>query len=189
MSADPPSAPPSGDAPPPPAPPATSPESAPTGPPQGASPADQPNIPLLVLKDKVQRYLSDMGVVVEVLQDGDFSFRYGSARVFISCWTRPGSDRTMVTITAPVLIGCKATPELYEHVALHGSEWIYGHLSLQKTQAEGEVNVLFSHILMGDFLDPEELKQSVGALVTSADGLDDELQARFGGKRFHEEST
>ena len=36
---------------------------------------------------------------------------------------------------------------------------------------------------LGDYLDEEELHNAVGAVVTTADRLDDELQSRFGGKR------
>ncbi len=41
----------------------------------------------------------------------------------------------------------------------------------------------WTHTLLGDYLDEEELHNAVGAVVTTADRLDDELQSRFGGKR------
>ena len=45
----------------------------------------------------------------------------------------------------------------------------------------------FSQRLLGDYLDEEELTHTVVAIAGTADILDDELQAKFGGKRFHED--
>jgi hypothetical protein len=140
---------------------------------------------VLLLKDKVQRYLADLIGSVELIPDGAYSFQTGSARVFVRC-TPWGSDSTIVSVTCPILFECPASPELYEQIATHADDYLFGHLSAT-VQDDGTVMVMFTHTLLGDFLDPEELKHAVGALVTTADQLDDELQARFGGKRFHDD--
>ncbi len=135
----------------------------------------------------MQRYLADLVGSVQLTPDGAYSFQTGSARVFVRCgaW---GTDTTLVSVTCPVLFECKPSPELYEHVATHADDYVFGHLSVSP-QEDGTLMVMFTHSLLGDFLDPEELKHAVGALVTTADQLDDSLQARFGGKRFHEDAT
>lgn len=47
---------------------------------------------------------------------------------------------------------------------------------------DGEV--WLAHNLLGDHLDSDELVASVGMMSVVADRIDDELQKRFGGKRF-----
>ena len=47
------------------------------------------------------------------------------------------------------------------------------------------ITVTFSHNLLGDYLDAEELMYAVGGVASSADELDDELVAKFGGRTFH----
>jgi hypothetical protein len=163
---------------PPPSPPAAA-EPPPTSPPA----AEPPNTQLLILKDKVQRYLADLIGGVELTADGRFTFQHGSARVFVTCTEWHGE--TLVTVTAPVLIECAASPELFEHIALAGDDYVFGHLFAQRAD-DGTVAVLLTHRLLGDFLDPDELKHAVGGVVTSGDQVDDELKTRFGGKRFHD---
>jgi hypothetical protein len=139
---------------------------------------------ILVLKDKVQRYLSELVGTVEIDRDGDFTLRHGSSRVFVRCAELKG-DRTYVAITVPLLFGCQASPELFRHVATHADDWVFGHLSAH--EGDDGVAVFFTHRLLGDYLDPEELKSAVGGVAATADDLDNELQGQFGGRRFHED--
>jgi hypothetical protein len=155
-------------------------------PPPAAPPAaEQPNTQLLLLKDKVQRYLADLVGSVQLTPDGAFTFQLGSTRVFVICQART-PEMTTVKIVAPVLIGCAASPELFEHIALHADDYMFGHLSAERAE-DGTIGVYFTHILLGDFLDPEELKGAVGRVATTADEIDDELKTRFGGRRFHDD--
>ena len=48
---------------------------------------------------------------------------------------------------------------------------------------------MFSHTLLGDYLDPEELRSAIGAVATTGNDLDDEVQDRFGGERWADPST
>jgi len=144
---------------------------------------------VLNVKDKVQRYLLDLGVRPEVTDDGGWTFRNGSARTFVRVREQERSDessRTLVDISAPVLFGASPTPELWEYVALNADNWIFGHLWAAKDD-EGTVTLILSHRLLGDFLDPEELKSAVAGLAISAEEVDDELAQRFGGRCFHED--
>jgi hypothetical protein len=180
------------DAPSPPGPPTPPSEpptggSPPDGPPAMEEPkAEEPNPHVLLLKDKVQRYLADMVGAVQLTPDGAYSFQAGSAQVFVRCMQWGTGDRTLVSIVCPVLFGAARSPELYEHVALHADDYLFGHLSATY-QDDGTVSVFFTHTLLGDYLDPEELKQAVGGVVTTANTLDDDLKTRFGGSRFHDD--
>jgi len=46
--------------------------------------------------------------------------------------------------------------------------------------------VIFEVSLPGDTIDPGELKQGLIAVASAADDLDDELKAKFGGKRIED---
>jgi hypothetical protein len=156
----------------------------PPAPPTPSAP-EQPNTQLLVLKDKVQRYLTDLVCAVEITADGRFTFHDGSTQVSVTCsmWAQ---DRTVASIMAPILLGVPATSELFEYIATNANRYLFGHLSALRDD-DGTVGVLLTHELLGDFLDPDELKIAVGSVALTANDLGDEMKARFGGKRFHDE--
>ena len=135
------------------------------------------------VREKVQRYLLEVLNKVEVDRDGDFTFRQGSARIFVS--VHPfGEDKTTVKVLAPVVFDAPASPELFKHVATEGS-YKFGHLSCN--EKDGKVTIYFLHTLLGDFLDPEELKMATFLLARTADEIDDEIVGKFGGKKFHQD--
>jgi len=138
---------------------------------------------IAAVRDKVQRYLLEVLNTVEVDRDGDFTFRQGSARIFISVHLF-GEDKTTVKIVAPIVHDIPASPEAYKYVATEGS-YKFGHLSC--SEKDGKIAIYFVHTLLGEFLDPEELKMATFLLARSADEVDDEIVGKFGGKRFHED--
>jgi hypothetical protein len=66
-------------------------------------------------------------------------------------------------------------------------DWHFGHLSLTENKDDNRLKLWLTHSLLGDYLDVEELKTAVAGMASNADRLDDELQARFGGDRYHED--
>lgn len=139
---------------------------------------------ILVAKDKVQRYLSEL-VRFEVDNQGRYTFRYGSTRMFIS--VEPlGEEDSVVQIVCPLLFRVTPTPELYRYVAT--TSYKFGALSVLDPDEDGTVMVLFDHTLLATYLDAEELKRAVAMMANSADRLDTEMQGRFGGDMFHEDS-
>jgi len=135
------------------------------------------------VREKVQRYLLEELNTVEVVRDGNFTFRQGSARVFISVHPL-GDDKTTVKIVAPIVHEIPASPEVYKYAATDGS-YKFGHLSC--SEKDGKIAIYFAHTLLGDFLDPDELKMATFLLARTADEIDDEIVGKFGGKRFHED--
>lgn len=135
-------------------------------------------------RTSVRRYLSTMGPV-ETGDDGVFSLRNGSARVFVSVEDFADGD-TWVRISCPVLGGVVPTPALFEYVALNSANYRYGCLTVERDKDEA-VTIVLVHGVLGTYLDPEELRIAVAMLADSADVIDDQLKARFGGMRFHEE--
>lgn len=137
-------------------------------------------------KERVQRFLTQIASV-NIDEYGRYSIRYDSARVFVEV-EEFGNDQTWVRLVCPLLYGVDLTPELYEYVALRSDDYKYGILNVRKDgEAEGKGAIFFTYGLLGTTLDPDELKLAVGMLVSSGNDLDDELKAKFGGERFHEE--
>ena len=133
----------------------------------------------------MQRYLTDMAGTVQLMPDAVLSIQVGSARVFVGCTPWADTGRTLVKVFAYVLQSIKPSPELYEYVALHADDYLFGHLWVLKHD-DGNYHLMFAHTMLGDYLDPEELQHAVRGVLGTADRLDDELQPRFGGKRFQE---
>lgn len=134
------------------------------------------------VREKVQRILTDALGSVSIDSDGDFFVRFGSTVVFVHV---EGIDEeaTMIESFAIVLDDVKLTPEVYRWAATEGQRYRFGRAAVVEGDA-GVGRILANHTLLGDFLDPEELKWAVIATGRLADDLDDELQGRFGGKKF-----
>jgi hypothetical protein len=153
---------------------------------------------LLVVKDKVSRYARELFSVVQLDDDGDLLIPYESTKVWIrfierevspdreEFWSENQLSRTVVNIWAPVIIDVTPTNDLYKWVATEGAEYFYGHAKVLNFGDKGNVQVLFEVSLPGDTIDPGELKQALLAVATVADDLDDELKAKFGGKRYED---
>lgn len=136
-------------------------------------------------RGKVQQYLTQNFNSVTVDKDGDFSLRNGSSRIFVRTWTRDEVDWTVVNLEVPLLFDVKETPAVFEHVALHADDYIFGHLNAVRT--DDGLRICLSHGLLGDYLDEEELVRAVSSMLGIADDIDDELREQFGGHRFHED--
>jgi hypothetical protein len=136
-------------------------------------------------RSKVQQFLTQNFGDVNIDKDGDFSLRHGSTRVFVRTRSREEADFTWVSIDVPLLLGVKETPEVFEHVALHSDDYLFGHLNAVRN--DDGLGIFLSHALLGDYLDEPELLRAVAGMLFTADELDDELKTQFGGTRFHEE--
>ena len=152
---------------------------------------------LLVVKDKVQRYAKQFFNVVQIDDEGDLRIPYESTHVVISVVELNLSEpsiaafhkendisKTIVNLFAFVLWGVKATPELFKWVATEGQEFDYGAFRVILDPEDSKnCNVQFQYRLPGDTLDPGELKNALASVAFVADGQDDLLQAKFGGKK------
>ncbi|MBM3696009.1 MAG: YbjN domain-containing protein [Actinobacteria bacterium] len=138
---------------------------------------------VLAVREKVQRYLTDAFGSVEIDKDGDFTFRRGSARVFIRV-SELGPDKTVVAMWAPTNNDVPASPELFHYVATNNA---YTFGSLVAFEKDAGVNIAFKHSLLGDTLDPDELVIAAILLSGTADEIDTEVRQRFGGRTFYED--
>lgn len=137
---------------------------------------------VLVVKDKVQRYLADFLGTASMDGDGDFFVNNGSSVTFIrvSEWH---DDIALIKVWSILLRNVPLTPELFRWVAVEGQEYFFGHARVVVND-DGTGRVQFEHVLLGDYIDAEELRAAVVGIAGSSDDLDDELQAKFGGEKF-----
>jgi len=138
---------------------------------------------------KVQRIVTGpMGL--KVMLDGDrlritFQDSTTSLSLQISAWGEDddGESRTLVLVTAPILWNVTPTAELFEWVAREGGSRWFGHVEVHNAQESDKINLIFSHTLLGDFLDQPELETAMWGVLSVADKWDEQLQERFGGQR------
>mgnify|MGYP003586390648 CR=1 FL=1 len=129
--------------------------------------------------DKVRDLLTSRELDLTVSEDG-FQIRWDSAAVNVDIVEQEG--RTLVQCYSPVLRDLAPSADLFEYVATEGQDYYFGSMHYVPDVSGGLL--VLEHTLLGDFLDPDELDNVVDSLVIVANRLDDELQERFGGKRF-----
>ncbi|MEO1589806.1 MAG: YbjN domain-containing protein [Cyanobacteria bacterium J06632_22] len=89
-----------------------------------------------------------------------------------------GDEEALITTRAFVVTDVEMTPEL-SYYLLRANDGIYfGRFAL-----DGEDDIVFEHSLVGSSCDRIELRHSVTTVVRLADDYDDEIVARWGGKR------
>jgi hypothetical protein len=115
---------------------------------------------------------------VAVEGDGTCSLAYGSARVVVEVGVFD-DDQAAVHVRARCVTGATPSAELYRWVATNQAD--LGHFNVVD-EADGTATILFSHALVGEFLNAAELRLTVVAVAFTADRFDDALAARFGGR-------
>ena len=141
---------------------------------------------------KVQRILVDAFNDVRLRKNGGFLLEVGSTAAFVEIqeWTADseGNPRSLVYIWAPVGRDVKPTEDLFHWAAVDGQQYRLGSVSVIENKDTGTCFVQFDHTILGDYLDPAELATAVGAVMYTADDLDEIVHDRFGGKRYTDPS-
>ena len=97
------------------------------------------------------------------------------AQVAVHAW---GDDDASITTRAWVVRGVDVVPELMSYLLHENDRMRFGAFGL-----DSDNDVFFEHTIVGSTCDMEELRSSVTAVVTTADRYDDDLVARYGGRR------
>ncbi len=153
---------------------------------------------LLVVKDKVQRYAKQFFNVINIDDEGDLRITFESTHVVLSVIELDTSNpdtieyrkdndisATVVNIFALVLFEANVSNELYKWIATEGQDFDYGAFRVFiDSENPKKCNVQYQYRLAGDHLDPGELKGALAAVAFTADNEDDELQKKFGGKKW-----
>lgn len=132
-----------------------------------------------LVKNKIQQILMDQELMVTLLPNG-FQVPFDTTAVNINVLEQ--ETRTLVMMFVPVLREVPPSPELFKYIAIEGQQYFFGNLRYVPDVDQGLVS--FEQTLLGDYLDADELMASLAALASTGNELDEELQKRFGGKRF-----
>src|SRR2546423_3749677 len=130
-------------------------------------------------RDRVTSMLAGIVGRVAPAARGGLSFAYESTRINVDVLPF-GDDATVVNVYAITNVDLTPSPELYEFVATHSDDWVFGHIALW--EAEGPAALAFRHTLLADYLDEPELRSAVAAVAVTADEVDDKIKAKFGGR-------
>jgi hypothetical protein len=126
---------------------------------------------------RVREMLAPFGDVA-VDGEGTCSLCYGSALVRVEVGVFD-DDQAAVRVRSRCVTGATASPELFRWVATNRAD--LGHFLVVEA-GDGTATIEFSHTLVGEFLNPAELRLVVVAVAFTADHFDDDLAARFGGE-------
>lgn len=133
------------------------------------------------LRSTIEKYLKESFGGFLKDQNDNFILQAGSARILVVPldWIE---GQTLVKIVALVNKDGQPTDELAKYLIMENIRLIFGKFSLDPTGTM----VFFEHALLGDYLNRKELEIAVKAIASTADKYDDEIKARFGGKKFGE---
>lgn len=127
---------------------------------------------------RIEEILTAAGYPFTV-EDGRTRVERGSSAVFVRA--HEWQERfVMVELVCPVLDDVQLTEGLLEKLNQLNEKLYFGKAYWRK----GEV--WLAHNLLGDHLDSDELVACVGMMAVVADHIDDELQRRFGGRRYRD---
>ena len=113
---------------------------------------------------------------------GDFILDFESTGIHVVV-NDGEEDSVVVGLWAPMLFDVGLSEDLYKWVATLGADFTFGHSALFLNEDNATGSLWFIHNLLGDYLDADELNWGIRCVGYTADHLDDELQAQFGGTR------
>lgn len=138
-------------------------------------------VTVALVKDRAEQILrAELGEGLQRWPDGRMSFVYEGTEVIV--YVEPWEDQTVVTTWAELMAGVRPSPELFEYFAREVSDRTFGHV-VTVPDDEDRLRLIFSHRILGDFLDPDELVAVAVVVALAAHEIRDELATRFGGLR------
>jgi hypothetical protein len=87
-------------------------------------------------------------------------------------------EETLITTRSYVVTDINITPELSYYLMRENNGIYFGRFAY-----DAENDIVFEHSLVGESCDHMELNHSVTTVIRIADNYDDEIVARWGGKR------
>ncbi len=106
-----------------------------------------------------------------------FGISMGSAYAQIAVYAWGDNDATL-RAWSWVLTGAETTPELMRYLLDTNANIRFGSFGMDEVG-----DILFQNTILAATCDKEELRATIMAVVSTADRVDDELVAKFGGQR------
>jgi hypothetical protein len=133
---------------------------------------------LATLRGKITAYLDQASIPYRIDERGCYTFRQGSTLVFIQ--PLEWSDYAMVKVFAPLAVEIQQPDgDLALYLADRNFNLLFGKFSLDLARR----TVWLEHVLLGDFLDPQELLLTLEVIAYTADRYDEQIAQQAGGKR------
>jgi hypothetical protein len=130
------------------------------------------------INQKVEMYLRQKGLVYEVTPQGVYRIRQGSTLILIQLAQM--GEHAVVKLLAPVALNItNISLELTRFLIEKNNELLFGKFSLDAQNK----SIWYQHVLLGDFLDVEELFLAVVIVASTADQYDEQISIMAGGKR------
>ncbi|MEM8542974.1 MAG: YbjN domain-containing protein [Cyanobacteria bacterium P01_H01_bin.119] len=129
--------------------------------------------------ERIKPWMQDLfsEAVVTFEDEPLFIINFGSAvaSTRVITWSE---DEALITTRSYVVTDVEITPDLTYYMLRENSGIYFGRFAL-----DSENDIVFEHSLVGSTCDQVELKHSVMTVIQLADDYDDEIVARWGGKR------
>lgn len=129
--------------------------------------------------EKVAQWMKELfGEMAMAREDAPaFSILLGSAftQVVVNPW---GKDDATITVRSYVVQGVEVTQDLMQYLLRENDTMRFGAFGL-----DSDNDIFFEHAIVGSTADKVELKTSVMAVGVTADRYDDQIMARWGGRR------
>jgi hypothetical protein len=128
--------------------------------------------------EKAKQYLQTLwGNAMHVFDEvPGFAVAQGSAIAFIR--VLPWRDEAVVCTRSYVVTDIEHTPELMEFLLRTNANFVFGAFGFDE---DGDIT--FEHTILATHMDLDELRDSVLAVLVTADEFDDRITQRFGGMR------
>jgi len=131
---------------------------------------------LALLDERVQSYLTDMGLDPDTSEDCLYLFKYGSTVVMCSLFS--AGEETLCRFVSVVLKDVEPTLELLHKILKLNTEVLFGSFLLFEDNT-----LCFTATLLGDHLDFEEFETTLRYVAEVSDDHDERLQVIAGGQR------
>jgi hypothetical protein len=140
------------------------------------------------VRDKVEGHLRASGLDVAADFEGDYMIRRPGDSAIV--WIRPVAwegDHTLVRVWSVTNVDVPVDGALAKFVLTANARWPVGGLRIDDRGPLGPI-VIFSHSLLGAYLNRVELQFAIAAVTAGAHVFGSQIKDRFGGTLFNDAS-
>lgn len=131
-------------------------------------------------------YLRECGIEYTLNQADWYVFRWGTtavtARVCMLDLFAKSVENVVIRLWADVMWEVSPSPQLYRYLLIRNEDFFFGGFSIHEKD-NGTVNIYFNYGLLADYLDLGELDTAITMVAMTADRIDEDIKAAFGGQR------
>lgn len=132
------------------------------------------------IENLLREALPDVNFVDE--GPGSWGARNESVLVRIIVNTEDFPEKPYVDVIAFVLLNVKDDINIYKYLLTEKS-YIFNKWEIEPGEENGTINIFLTSRVLIDDIDASELNFAIMSTAIIADGIDEEIQKKFGGKR------